>query len=385
MIHKVVLCQEVLNVMVSRDFNKDPFIVIWELTRACQLKCLHCRAEAQYKTDPRELTFEEGKKLINEIYEMNNPMLVFTGGDPLLRKDVFDIAEYAVRKGVRVSMTPSATPNVTKESIEKAKEVGLSRWAFSLDGPTAEIHDHFRGTAGSFDLTIERIQYLHELEIPIQINTVISRYNYEYLDEMAALVEKLQCVLWSVFFLVPTGRGQEKDMISPVEHEKVFIWLQELSKRVPFDIKTTAAQHYRRVFIQQKMKEEKKKENISYLDALTRHGLTGSIDGLGRAPKGVNDGNGFVFISHIGDVYPSGLLPIKAGNVREQPLAEIYRESPIFKDLRNPDKYKGKCGVCEFRYVCGGSRSRAYAMTGDYLESEPFCVYVPKDLRSKKA
>lgn len=382
---KVVLCQEVLIVIVSRDFNKDPFIVIWELTRACQLKCLHCRAEAQYKTDPRELTFEEGKKLIDEIYEMNNPMLVFTGGDPLLRKDVFDIAEYAVKKGVRVSMTPSATPNVTKESIEKAKEVGLSRWAFSLDGPTAEIHDHFRGTAGSFDLTIERIQYLHELKIPIQINTVISRYNYEYLDEMAELVEKLQCVLWSVFFLVPTGRGQEKDMISPVEHEKVFIWLQELSKRVPFDIKTTAAQHYRRVFIQQKMKEEKKKENISYLDALTSQGLTGSIDGLGRAPKGVNDGNGFVFISHIGDVYPSGLLPIKAGNVREQPLAEIYRESPIFKDLRNPDKYKGKCGVCEFRYVCGGSRSRAYAMTGDYLESEPFCVYVPKALRSKKA
>lgn len=382
---KVVLCQEVLIVIVSRDFNKDPFIVIWELTRACQLKCLHCRAEAQYKTDPRELTYEEGKKLIDEIYEMNNPMLVFTGGDPLLRKDVFDIAEYAVKKGVRVSMTPSATPNVTKESIEKAKEVGLSRWAFSLDGPTAEIHDHFRGTAGSFDLTLERIQYLHELEIPIQINTVISRYNYEYLDEMAELVEKLQCVLWSVFFLVPTGRGQEKDMISPVEHEKVFIWLQELSKRVPFDIKTTAAQHYRRVFIQQKMKEEKKKENISYLDALTSQGLTGSIDGLGRAPKGVNDGNGFVFISHIGDVYPSGLLPIKAGNVREQPLAEIYRESPIFKDLRNPDKYKGKCGVCEFRYVCGGSRSRAFAMTGDYLESEPFCVYVPKALRSKKA
>ncbi len=385
MIQKSWLCQEVLIVMVSRDFNKDPFIVIWELTRACQLKCLHCRAEAQYKTDPREVTFEEGKKLIDEIYEMNNPLLVFTGGDPLLRTDVFDIAEYAVKKGVRVSMTPSATPNVTKESIERAKEVGLSRWAFSLDGPTAEIHDHFRGTAGSFDLTIERIQYLHELEIPIQINTVISRYNFEYLNEMAELVEKLECVLWSVFFLVPTGRGQEKDMISPVDHEKVFIWLQDLSKRVPFDIKTTAAQHYRRVFIQQKLKEEKNKDNISYLDALTIQGLTGSIDGLGRAPKGVNDGNGFVFISHIGDVYPSGLLPIKAGNVREQPLAEIYRESPIFKDLRNPDKYKGKCGVCEFRYVCGGSRSRAYAMTGDYLESEPFCVYVPKALRSKKA
>jgi len=370
----------------SRDFNKDPFIVIWELTRACQLKCLHCRAEAQYKRDPRELSFEEGKKLIDQIYEMNNPMLVFTGGDPLMREDVFDIAEYAIKKGVRVSMTPSATPNVTKQAIEKAKEVGLSRWAFSLDGPTAKIHDHFRGTEGSFDLTIERIKYLHELEIPVQINTVISRYNIDHLDEMAKVVEDLQCVLWSVFFLVPTGRGQETDMISPVEHERVFSWLYDLSKKVSFDIKTTAGQHYRRVVIQHKLREAKEhKDEIEYLDALTQQGLTGSIDGLGRAPKGVNDGNGFVFISHIGDVYPSGLLPVKAGNVREQGLAEIYRESPLFKDLRNPDKYKGKCGVCEFRHVCGGSRSRAFAITGDYLESEPFCVYIPKALRKKEA
>ncbi|WP_160724669.1 TIGR04053 family radical SAM/SPASM domain-containing protein [Bacillus sp. USDA818B3_A] len=370
----------------NRDFNKDPFIVIWELTRACQLKCLHCRADAQYTRDPRELTFEEGKNLINQIYDMNNPILVFTGGDPLMRQDIFEIAKYAVEKGVRVSMTPSATPNVTKEAIEKAKEVGLSRWAFSIDGPTAEIHDHFRGTAGSFDLTMERIKYLHELEIPIQINTVISRYNAAYLEEMAKMVENLNCVLWSVFFLVPTGRGQVDDMISPAEHEKVLRWLYSLSKRVSFDIKTTEAMHYRRVVIQQKMREAKEKTNeIDYLSALTEKGLTGSIDGLGRAPKGVYDGNGFVFISHIGDVYPSGLLPVKAGNVRETPLAEIYRESPIFKSLRNPDEFKGKCGVCEFRYVCGGSRSRAYAMTGDYLESEPFCVYIPKAYREEQS
>ena len=196
--------------MFNRDFNQDPFIVIWELTRACQLHCLHCRAEAQLNRDPRELTFEEGKQLIDQIYEINNPMLVFTGGDPLMRKDVFEIASYAIQKGIRVSMTPSATPNVTKEAIEKAKEIGLARWAFSLDGHNAEIHDHFRGTSGSFDLTMERIQYLHELEIPIQINTTISRYNIEYLEEMASLIERLDCVLWSVFFLVPTGRGQRK-------------------------------------------------------------------------------------------------------------------------------------------------------------------------------
>ncbi|MFD1037704.1 TIGR04053 family radical SAM/SPASM domain-containing protein [Virgibacillus byunsanensis] len=372
--------------MFPQDYNENPFIVIWELTRACELKCLHCRAEAQYHRDPRELTFEEGKKLIDDIYEMNNPMLVFTGGDPLMRPDVFEIAEYAVKKGVRVSITPSATPNVTKEAMQKAKDVGLSRWAFSIDGHSAEVHDHFRGTSGSFDLTMNAIKYLNELGMPLQINTVISRYNYEYLDEMAEMVENLNCVLWSVFFLVPTGRGKETDMISPVEHERVLQWLYKLSKRVPFDIKTTAAQHYRRVVIQNKMREKvatSEGTNINYEDALMK-GNTGMIDGLGRAPKGVNDGNGFVFISHTGDVFPSGLLPIKAGNVRQTPLAKIYRESEVFQNLRNPDKYKGKCGVCEFRHVCGGSRSRAYNVTGDYMESEPYCVYIPKAMRKKK-
>jgi AdoMet-dependent heme synthase len=371
--------------MFNRDYNENPFIVIWELTRACQLHCLHCRAEAQHHRHPLELTFEEGKKLIDDIYEMDNPMLVFTGGDPLERPDVFDIAEYAIKKGVRVSMTPSATPNVTKEAMQKAKDIGLARWAFSIDGHCAEVHDHFRGTSGSFDLTMNAIKYLHELDMPLQINTVISRYNYDYLDEMAEMVENLGCVLWSVFFLVPTGRGKESDMITPAEHEKVFRWLYQLSKRVPFDIKTTAGQHYRRVVIQQKMREHRgmsDKEHIFYEDAINQ-GKTGQIDGLGRAPKGVNDGNGFVFISHTGDVYPSGLLPIKAGNVRVTPLSKIYRESEIFQNLRNPDKYKGKCGVCEFRHVCGGSRSRAYNVTGDYMESEPYCVYIPKAMREK--
>ncbi|GAE24847.1 radical SAM domain heme biosynthesis protein [Halalkalibacter wakoensis JCM 9140] len=371
--------------MFNRDFHKNPFIVIWELTRACELKCLHCRAEAQHHRHPHELTFDEGKNLIHSIYEMDNPMLVFTGGDPLMRPDMFDIVDYAVKKGVRVSITPSATPNVTKEIIQKAKEVGLSRWAFSLDGPTASIHDHFRGTKGSFELTIKAIHYLHKLNIPVQINTVVSKYNVNVLEEMAKVVEELNCVLWSVFFLVPIGRGSEKDMISPAEHERVFHWLHQLNKNVTFDIKTTAAQHYRRVVIQQKMKETSTfDQTVRYEDALFK-GITSPFDGLGRAPKGVNDGNGFVFISHVGDVYPSGLLPVRAGNVRETPLAEIYRESPIFKNLRNPDKYKGKCGVCEFRYICGGSRSRAYAITGDYMESEPYCVYIPKTLRKQKS
>jgi AdoMet-dependent heme synthase len=367
--------------MFTRDYNENPFIVIWELTRACALKCLHCRAEAQYTADPRQLTHEEAKNLIDQVYDMDNPLLVFTGGDPLMRDDLYTIADYAIKKGIRLSMTPSATPRVTKEAIEKAKQVGLSRWAFSIDGPNAEIHDSFRGVSGSFDLTMRSIEYLHQLQIPIQINTTISRYNIDYLDELAEMVKKLNTVLWSVFFLVPTGRGKADDMISPEQHEYVFNWLYDLSKKVNFDIKTTAAQHYRRVVIQRR-KEENKAGNIGidYEDAL-KTGSLHTIDGLGRAPKGVNDGNGFVFISHIGDVYPSGFLPIKAGNIRSEKLADIYRNSEIFQNLRNPDKYKGKCGVCEYRHVCGGSRARAYAVTGDYMESEPYCTYIPKALR----
>ncbi|MCB5936724.1 TIGR04053 family radical SAM/SPASM domain-containing protein [Caldibacillus thermoamylovorans] len=372
--------------MLNQNYNENPFIVMWELTRACQLHCLHCRAVSQKERHPLELTFEESKKLVDEIYEMNNPLLVFTGGDPLERPDVFDIADYAIKKGMRVSISPSATPNVTKEAMKKAKDVGLARWSFSLDGHCAEIHDHFRGTPGSFDLTMKAIEYLHELEMPLQINTVISKYNYPYLEEMAELIEELGVVLWSVFFLVPTGRGKHSDMISPTEHEKVFRWLYQLSKRVPFDIKTTAAQHYRRVVIQEKMREKmgmSDADHIFYDDVLNK-GKTGQIDGLGRAPRGVNDGNGFVFISHIGDVCPSGLLPLQAGNVRETPLATIYRKSEVFTNLRTPDNYKGKCGVCEFNKVCGGSRSRAYNVTGDYMEAEPYCIYIPKALRKEK-
>jgi radical SAM protein len=366
------------------DYHQNPFIVIWEVTRACELKCVHCRADAQFAPDPRELTHQEGLELIDQIYEMNNPLLVFTGGDCMLREDLFELAQYAIHKGMRVSITPSATSNVTKEKMRRAKEVGLSRWGFSLDAPVAEVHDRFRGVAGSFDLTIEKIQYLHELKMPLQINTVISRYNYHLLEEMSQLVATLGAVMWYIFLLVPTGRGQMKDCITPAEHEKVFRWLYRLSKTAPYDIKTTAAQHYRRVVLQEKMREKAiQTGQIRYEDTITTDSAS-LIDGIKRAPKGVNDGNGFLFVSHIGDVMPSGLLPIKAANIRETPLAKIYREAKLFQDLRQPSKYKGKCGVCEFNEICGGSRSRAYAVTGDYLESEPFCVYIPQILRNKK-
>lgn len=347
-------------------FSQNPFIVIWEVTRACALKCLHCRAEAQPHRDPRELTTEEGMRLIDQIYGMDNPLLVFTGGDPLMRPDLFELTKYAVAKGLRVSMTPSATPRVTEEAIIRAKEAGLSRWAFSVDGPNASVHDRFRGTPGSYDLTVKALSLLKKHELPIQINTTVSRYNVNMLEEMAALVESWGAVLWSVFFLVPTGRAQAADMISADEHEQVFEWLAEKSSKVPYGIKTTAAPAYRRVLL-----TKRKQLEASPGGAFKRP------DALGRSQQGVTDGKGFLFISHIGDVSPSGFLPLPCGNIRELPLARIYRESPVFLDIRNADLLKGKCGICPFRETCGGSRARAYGLTGDYLESDPSCAYIP--------
>ena len=360
----------------ERDYRVHPFIVIWEVTRACALKCLHCRAEAQYTPDPRQLSFEEGKKLIDDVAEMDRPLLVFTGGDPLMRPDLFQLAEYAIKeKGLSVSMTPSATPRVTREAVRRAKEAGLSRWAFSLDGSCAEIHDHFRGTKGSYDLTMRGIGYLQELGIPVQINTTVSRYNRHDLEAIAEKVKELGAVLWSVFFLVPTGRGMIKDMISAEEHEDVMKWLCRIGPRMPFGIKATEAPHYRRVLLQEQARAGAREPAAA----------PKRPDGLGRAPKSVNDGDGFVFVSHIGDMYPSGFLPVVCGNVRERPLPDIYRNSPILRELRDKSRLKGKCGVCEFREICGGSRARAYAVTGDYLESDPYCAYDPKHINGFSA
>lgn len=406
-----------------RDYDVDPFIVIWEVTRACALKCLHCRAEAQYRSDPNQLSHEEGKALIDRIAAMNHPLLVFTGGDPLMRPDLFELARYAIEeKGLSVSMTPSATPRVTRAAVEKAKEVGLSRWAFSLDGSCAEIHDHFRGTAGSFDTTMRGIGYLRELDIPVQVNTTVSRYNLHDLENISERVKEMGAVLWSLFFLIPTGRAAQKDMIDAEEHERVMEWLYEVGQSMPYGVKATEAPQYRRVAVQLSTRQGKTGRTsgrhasaeesdgspsngfeAGTIDVLNRfngqHEFNGKgvpalpdasaipfkrADILGRAPKGVNDGDGFLFISHVGDVSPSGFLPVRCGNVREEALEHIYRRSPIMMSLRDKSQLKGKCGVCEFKQLCGGSRARAYAVTGDYLESDHSCGYIPYVLRGEK-
>jgi len=301
------------------DFNERPFIVIWETTQACDLACVHCRACAQPVRSALELTTDEARRLIDDIAALKAPVFVLTGGDPLKRPDIFEIVEYGSTNGVRISLTPSATPLLTRDAIARLKGCGLARLAVSLDGPTAEIHDAFRRVPGSYDWTLRSVRWARELALPAQINTTITRHNLQHLDAMIALLEQLDIVLWSVFFLVPTGRGSAIDLISADEFEQVFEKLYQTAKRGRFDIKSTEAQHYRRFRLQRRT-EDKRKGNIRPLPL--RLGLS-TTDGIGRAPRGINDGKGFVFVSHLGEVFPSGFLPISAGNVRNQSLADL--------------------------------------------------------------
>ena len=362
--------------LATANFDLSPFTLAWEITRACALACLHCRAQAQPKPDPNQLTTAEAMSVVDQIRDMGDPILVITGGDPLMRRDVYDILTYAAGHGLRTSLTPSATALVTPKNLARVRESGVVRVAISLDGPAADTHDRFRGFSGSFQRTLEIMRDVREAGLTLQINTTVSRYNLAELEEMPEIVAEAAAVQWSVFFLVPTGRGKAEDMISAEEHERVFHWLYDLSREAPFDVKSTAAPPYRRVAIQRSRGDDPVRGGTS------KQPIAGAgyrfQDGLHRPALGVNDGKGFAFISHTGDVCPSGFLPLAAGNVRERPLADIYRTSSLFRDLRDPEKLKGRCGACEYRTVCGGSRARAWALTGDYLAEDPSCVYQPQ-------
>ena len=367
------------------DFNERPYIAIWETTQACDLACVHCRACAQPARNPFELSTAEAKRLIDQIADMQVPVFVLTGGDPLKRTDIFELVQYAHDLGVQTSMTPSATPLLTREAIVQLKERGLARLAVSLDGSTPEIHDAFRRVNGSYKCTLDAIRWAREIGLPVQINTTITRRNLADFDNMVRLLETLDIVLWSVFFLVPTGRGQTGDLISAEEFEMIFEKLYQTSSRVKFDIKTTEAQHYRRFLLQRRTEDRRKGQDFTATSIPAAQAFPAALggDGIARAPRGLNDAKGFVFISHIGEVFPSGFLPQSAGNIRREPLADIYRHSPLFQKLRDTSQLKGKCGDCEFKEICGGSRARAFALTGDVLQEEPCCVYQPKTIRAR--
>lgn len=339
------------------DFNSRPFIIIWETTRACSLACRHCRASADARRHPLELSTAEAFRLIDQVVACQPALFVMTGGDPVRREDLKELIRYASYRGLRVGLTPSATPELLKEDFVVLKQCGVARLALSLDGSTRASHDTFRGVPGTWDLTMTALQRARAAQLPVQINTTFTRQNLHEFDAFVPLLRGIQPELWSVFQLVPTGRGAQQDLLNAEEMETLFERLSQLSSEVDFDIKTTEGQHYRRVVLQQ----------------------GGRARGAGlRSPLGINDGKGFLFVSHIGSVLPSGFLPLSAGNIRIDNLLDLYRNHPLFRNLRNPEALQGKCGRCEFRTICGGSRARAYAMTGDYLAEEPLCVYQPK-------
>lgn len=361
------------------DFSQAPFLVIWETTRSCGLACRHCRAAAILRRDPWELNTEEGKDLLDQTAAMGTPIFILSGGDPLNRRDLEELIGHGKSRGLRLGTIPAATENLTRERVQSLKEAGLDQIAFSLDGPRAGLHDSFRGVEGSFARTMQGVSFAHEAAIPLQINTCFAAWNFRHLEEMVALVRSLKVAFWEVFFLIPIGRGRELDGLTAEQFEVVFERLYRLNHEDSFIVKLTEAQHYRRFVIEKELAAQGSlkttaAERIRHIVARPR-GIKGS---LGMSPQAVNSGKGFVFIDHVGNICPSGFLPIPVGNVRRQKLAEVYRNSGLFKELRDPGRLKGKCGICEFAAVCGGSRARAYAATSDYLAADPCCVYVPR-------
>jgi radical SAM protein len=343
------------------DFDKSPLMFYYEVTQACDLVCKHCRASAQEEADERELSPEQSLALIDEVARFPvPPTMVLTGGDPLKRSDLISLIGHARERGLRVAVTPSATPLADRDALARLKDAGVMALGISLDGASAETHDAFRGWEGSYERTLAMLQHARELGLPVQVNTSITARNVDEIGPMAEKLDSMGISMWSVFFLVPVGRGVELERISPQRYEQVFEQLWNESRRRNFAIKTTEAPHYRRF-------------------VLERGGdpHAGRSQSGRRIPLGVRDGKGIMFVSHRGEIYPAGFLPLECGRFPQDSPVEVYQEHPMFISLRDSEQLKGRCGVCKYREVCGGSRARAFAVYGDPLEEEPDCVYSP--------
>jgi radical SAM protein len=347
------------------DYSKNPLIVYWEMTQACALACRHCRAEAVATAHPNQLTHEESKSLLRQIASFDKPLphLILTGGDPLQRTDIFDLIDYARELGITLSITPSATENLTFDALAKLKVHGVESFGLSLDGSNAERHEAIRGVAGCYDATLRAARDAARLGVPIQVNTLVSQETVDDLPAVFELLKTLKVMRWSLFFLIEVGRGRVLQPISPERGEKLMEWVYDISQNAPFAIKTTEAPSYRRVALNRMRAQGMVATEIEH---------TSVYRGFG-----IRDGHGIMFVSNQGDLYPAGFLPLTAGNVRTEQMVDVYRNSPMFRSLHSAHSFKGKCGRCEFGALCGGSRARAFAATGDPLASDPFCPYMP--------
>lgn len=356
----------------SLDFRRSPMLVFYEVTQACGLVCKHCRACAQTYAHPDELSTRQSLQLISQLSEFPDPpMLVLTGGDPLCRKDIFRLIKHATKVGLEVSITPSATPLMTKGAIARLQRSGIHRMAISIDGADAESHDRVRGVSGSYERSLEILREARRIGLPTQVNTTLTPENVGQIDEFAALFADLEIVMWSVFFLVPVGRAQFSDRLTACECEHAFEKLWEHSQRQPYLIKTTEAPHYRRYAMQQERLLNPKAEI-----------------GAQKVPfraAGLNDGKGVMFVGHTGEIYPSGFMPIQCGKYPRENVVDVYQNSPLLQVLRDANQLEGKCRQCEYRTICGGSRARAFAMTNNPFAEEPDCSYIPPSMRSAGA
>jgi AdoMet-dependent heme synthase len=354
-------------------FNDKPKLIYVELTRSCDLACKHCRAEALLSHDPLELKEEEAYNLLTDIkgFGAPYPHVVLTGGDPLKHPYVFNILAKGKEMGIGMSLSPSATKNLSAAIFKKMKSLNVGAISLSLDGASAETHDAFRGVPGCFDDTMKAAALSAKAGIPIQINTLVSENTIDDLPLIYDKIKDLEGIMrWSVFFLISVGRGTALKELSPDRTELVMHWLAKIAKDAPFPVKTTEAPHFRRVSLER----EKAQHHI----------MTHKQPPLLQQGFGIRDANGIMFISHQGDVYPSGFMPLNAGNVRQTSIVEIYRNSEVFKLVRDPANLEGKCGDCEYRYICGGSRARAFAATGNPVGSDPLCPYKPKSNTARK-
>ncbi len=347
-------------------YRQAPRNVYWETTISCDLACQHCRADAIPHRDPLELTTEQGRALMRDVQQMGS-MLILTGGDPLKRPDLMGLIAYGHEIGLPMGVTPSTTPLLTRDTVGRFRELGVAAMGVSLDGPTAAIHDAFRGVEGTFVHSQNALAWAREFQIPVQINTTVTTATLPHLPDMFELLRDQHSPpvkRWSLFLLVPVGRGEDLGIPSAQEVEDLFEWVYETSQGAPFHISTVEAPHYRRYWLQRKLAEGMPREAVAQVGK--------------RMGFGVRDGNGVIFVSHRGEVYPAGFLPEPLlGNVKTRLLSEIYRDSPDLHRLRDMDQLHGKCGACEYRWMCGGSRARARGMESDIMGSDPFCAYDP--------
>lgn len=356
----------------SPDTNHQAKIrlIFWETTVSCNLSCVHCRASAMDARAPEELTTAQSLKLLSDIASFAKPVVVLSGGEPMARPDIYELAAEGSRLGLRMALATNGTMLQT-DSAQRFKDCGIARVSISLDGAKAETHDAFRGLSGAFEAALRGAGACKEVGLQFQINTTIARHNLHELPKIQELAVSVGAAALHLFLIVPTGCGRDMDeseMISPDEYEQVLNWAYDASKDSRISLKATCAPHYFRV-----MRQRAKAENVQ---------ITPQTHGMEAMTKGCLAGSAVCFVSYKGDVYPCGYFPVSSGNVTQTPLEQIWNESELFKSLRNAGLLRGKCGGCEYARVCGGCRARAYAETGDYLGEEPYCAYVPARLRS---